>query len=73
MNISTTRLNLYKVELTISSHELQEVVNLSQGLHGLQGGQPTLSHQRIHTGVILHGPPPKKNTENAVSQTGPLL
>lgn len=42
--------------LTLSSNEVKEVMDLSQRLHRLQGGQSTLSHQCIHAGVILHGP-----------------
>lgn len=39
--------------LTLSFNEQQKVLDFSQGLHWLQGGQSTLSQQRIHTGVTL--------------------
>lgn len=39
-------------------------MDLGQSLHRLQGGQSTLSRQRIHAGVILHTP---NDTEDPVT------
>lgn len=48
-------LSNYWTLLTISFNEVQKVLDLSQRLHWLQGGQSALSQQRVHTGVILQG------------------
>lgn len=42
-------------EDTFSFHKHQKVLDLSQSLHRLQDGEPTLRQQCVHTGVTLQG------------------